>query len=114
VPTALVIETSGLVKSFAETRAVDGVDLTVRRGAVYGVLGPNGAGKTTTIRMLATLLRPDGGTARVLGHDVVDEADAVRARVSLTGQLASVDDDLTAALTAIFAPLTVRLYRDRG
>src|SRR3954452_10578447 len=89
------IEASGLVKSFGETRAVDGVDLTVRRGAVYGVLGPNGAGKTTTIRMLATLLRPDAGSARVLGHDIVDEADAVRGLVSLTGQLASVDEDLT-------------------
>ena len=91
----LAIEASGLVKSFGETKAVDGVDLAVRRGSVYGVLGPNGAGKTTTIRMLATLLRPDAGSARVLGHDIVDEADAVRGLVSLTGQLASVDEDLT-------------------
>ena len=91
----LAIETTGLVKSFGETRAVDGVDLAVPRGTVYGVLGPNGAGKTTTIRMLATLLAPDAGSARVLGHDVVTEADEVRARISLTGQLASVDDDLT-------------------
>ena len=86
---------SGLVKHFGETRAVDGVDLPVRKGSVYGVLGPNGAGKTTTIRMLATLLAPDGGSARVLGHDVVTEGDAVRHKVSLTGQLASVDEDLT-------------------
>ena len=63
----LAIEASGLVKTFGDTRAVDGVDLAVPRGAVYGVLGPNGAGKTTTIRMLATLLRPDAGSARVLG-----------------------------------------------
>ncbi len=91
----LAIETTGLVKSFGATRAVDGVDLAVPRGTVYGVLGPNGAGKTTTIRMLATLLRPDAGSARVLGHDVVTEADEVRALISLTGQLASVDDDLT-------------------
>ncbi|MGZ4665914.1 MAG: ATP-binding cassette domain-containing protein [Frankiaceae bacterium] len=91
----LAIEASGLVKSFKDTRAVDGVDLAVRRGSVYGVLGPNGAGKTTTIRMLATLIRPDAGTARVLGHDVVREADQVRRAVSLTGQLASVDEDLT-------------------
>jgi ABC-2 type transport system ATP-binding protein len=91
----LAIEASGLVKSFGETRAVDGVDLAVRSGSVYGVLGPNGAGKTTTIRMLATLLRPDAGEAKVLGHDVVTEADAVRGVVSLTGQLASVDEDLT-------------------
>jgi len=94
---AVAIEASGLVKSFGETRAVDGVDLTVRTGTVYGVLGPNGAGKTTTLRMLATLLVPDAGSARVLGHDIVREADAVRGRVSLTGQFASVDDDLTGA-----------------
>jgi ABC-2 type transport system ATP-binding protein len=91
----LAIEATGLVKTFGTTRAVDGVDLAVRSGSVYGVLGPNGAGKTTTIRILATLLRPDGGEARVLGHDVVAEADAVRGVVSLTGQLASVDEDLT-------------------
>jgi ABC-2 type transport system ATP-binding protein len=91
----LAIEASGLVKTFGSVRAVDGVDLAVRSGSVYGVLGPNGAGKTTTIRMLATLLRPDAGSARVLGHDIVDEADAVRGLVSLTGQLASVDEDLT-------------------
>ena len=91
----LAIEATGLVKSFGETRAVDGVDLSVRGGSVYGVLGPNGAGKTTTIRMLATLIRPDAGSARVLGYDIVDEADSVRRAVSLTGQLASVDEDLT-------------------
>jgi ABC-2 type transport system ATP-binding protein len=93
--TALAVEATGLVKAFGDTRAVDGVDLAVRSGSVYGVLGPNGAGKTTTIRMLATLLRPDAGEARVFGHDVVGEADAVRGLVSLTGQLASVDEDLT-------------------
>jgi ABC-2 type transport system ATP-binding protein len=93
--TPLAIEASGLAKSFGETRAVCGVDLSVPTGAVYGVLGPNGAGKTTTIRMLATLLRPDAGSARVLGHDIVAEADTVRSLVSLTGQLASVDEELT-------------------
>jgi daunorubicin/doxorubicin transport system ATP-binding protein len=92
---APAIETSGLVKVFGATRAVDGVDLVVPAGTVYGVLGPNGAGKTTVVRMLATLLRPDGGEARVFGHDVVADADAVRTRVSLTGQYASVDEDLT-------------------
>jgi ABC-2 type transport system ATP-binding protein len=91
----LAIEATGLLKTFGEVRAVDGADLAVRTGSVYGVLGPNGAGKTTTIRMLATLLRPDAGSARVLGHDIVEEADAVRSAVSLTGQLASVDEDLT-------------------
>jgi ABC-2 type transport system ATP-binding protein len=94
-PDTLAIEVSGLVKSFGDARAVDGVDLAVARGAVYGVLGPNGAGKTTAIRMLATLLIPDSGSARVLGHDIVREADKVRSVVSLTGQLASVDEDLT-------------------
>ena len=93
--TTLAIEATGLEKSFGDTQAVCGVDLAVRRGSVYGMLGPNGAGKTTTIRMLATLLRPDGGEARVLGHDIVREADEVRRGVSLTGQLASVDEDLT-------------------
>ncbi|MGH2952766.1 MAG: ATP-binding cassette domain-containing protein [Solirubrobacterales bacterium] len=91
----LAVEASGLAKSFGDVQAVDGVDLAVRRGSVYGVLGPNGAGKTTTIRMLATLLRPDSGSARVLGHDIVDEGHEVRSRVTLTGQLASVDEDLT-------------------
>src|SRR5918997_1586548 len=95
MPSGLAIDASGLVKTFGDVRAVDGVDLAVRRGSVYGVLGPNGAGKTTTIRMLATLLTPDGGSAKVLGHDIVHEADAVRGLVSLTGQLASVDEDLT-------------------
>ncbi|GIG66844.1 ATP-binding cassette domain-containing protein [Phytomonospora endophytica] len=91
----LAIETKGLVKTFGKTRAVDGVDLAVPAGTVYGVLGPNGAGKTTAVRVLATLTRPDGGEARVFGHDVVREADTVRSKVSLTGQYASVDEDLT-------------------
>lgn len=91
----LAVEATGLVKTFGDVRAVDGVDLTVPAGGVFAFLGPNGAGKTTTLRMLATLLVPDEGKARVLGHDVVSEANAVRSRVSLTGQFASVDEDLT-------------------
>src|SRR5688500_13943808 len=91
----LAIEATGLVKDFGETRAVDGVNLAVRTGSVYVVPGPNGAGKTTTIRMLATLLRPAAGTAKGPGHDIHEDADAVRGSVSLTGQLASVDEDLT-------------------
>jgi ABC-2 type transport system ATP-binding protein len=89
------IEARGLVKVYGGNRALDGIDLTVRRGQVFGFLGPNGAGKTTTIRILATLTRPDGGTARVLGHDVIREADAIRARSAVTGQFAALDEDLT-------------------
>jgi ABC-2 type transport system ATP-binding protein len=89
------IEAEGLVKHFGKTRAVNGIDLRVSNGTVYGVLGPNGAGKTTMVRMLATLIRPDAGRATVLGHDLLREPDAVRARISLTGQFASVDEDLT-------------------
>ena len=108
------IEASGLVKKFATTRAVDGVDLNVPRGSVFGLLGPNGAGKTTTVRILATLLRPDGGTARVLGHDVVQEADAVRRRVSLTGQFASVDEDLTGLENLVLLGLLLGHRRRRA
>jgi ABC-2 type transport system ATP-binding protein len=89
------IETAGLTKSFGKTQALTGIDLSIRQGTVYGLLGPNGAGKTTTIRILATLLRPTGGRARVLGLDVVRDAREVRQKVSLTGQYASVDEELT-------------------
>ncbi len=91
----LAIEAAGLTKLFGSKRAVDGIDLAVKRGSVHGFLGPNGAGKTTATRMLATLLHPDAGSARVLGFDTVREADEVRSRVSLTGQYASLDEDLT-------------------
>jgi oleandomycin transport system ATP-binding protein len=91
----LAIEASGLTKRFGDTLALDGVDLAARRGTVLGVLGPNGAGKTTAVRILATLLRPDGGTARVAGHDVVGDPSAVRRSIGLTGQYASVDETLT-------------------
>jgi len=94
-PSDLAVEATGLVKAFGATRAVDGVDLRITAGTVYGLLGPNGAGKTTIIRMLATLLRPDAGTARVFGHDVVRQATEVRSRISLTGQYTSLDDGLT-------------------
>ncbi|WP_433554119.1 ATP-binding cassette domain-containing protein [Micromonospora zamorensis] len=91
----LVIEAEGLVKNFGKTRALQGVDLTVPRGTVLGVLGPNGAGKTTAVRILSTLLTPDGGTARIGGFDVVRDAERVRQSIGLTGQYASVDEDLT-------------------
>ncbi|MGW6621885.1 ATP-binding cassette domain-containing protein [Nocardia sp. NPDC055002] len=90
------IETKELTKSFGAFRAVDGVDLTVRAGTVCAVLGPNGAGKTTTVRMIATLSRPDSGSARVFGYDVVRDAATVRSLIGVTGQYASVDEDLTA------------------
>jgi len=89
------IEASGLTRRFGETRAVNGLALTVPRGTVYGLLGPNGAGKTTLIRMLATLLRPDAGTARVFGYDIVRQAEEVRRCIALTGQFASIDPELT-------------------
>jgi oleandomycin transport system ATP-binding protein len=89
------IEAAGLVKRFGKTLAVDGVDLAVRPGTVLGLLGPNGAGKTTVVRMLATLLRPDAGFARVCGADIVRQAHRVRELIGLTGQYAAVDEDLT-------------------
>ncbi|MDO5493059.1 MAG: ATP-binding cassette domain-containing protein [Nesterenkonia sp.] len=92
---APAVQTDGLVKRFGDEVAVDGIDLTIPRGGIYGVLGPNGAGKTTAIRMLATLLRPDGGRAEVLGHDVAAEPAVIREKISLTGQFASMDEDLT-------------------
>ncbi|MFJ3385007.1 MULTISPECIES: ATP-binding cassette domain-containing protein [unclassified Curtobacterium] len=94
--TPLAVEATGLVKTFGQNRAVDGVDLRVEAGTVYGVLGPNGAGKTTTISMLATLMKPDAGEARVFGHDVRREAQEVRRLIGVTGQYASVDETLSA------------------
>jgi oleandomycin transport system ATP-binding protein len=91
----LVVQAEGLRKRFGRTQALDGVDLAVRRGTVLGVLGPNGAGKTTAVRVLATLLRPDSGSAQVAGIDVLRQPDRVRRRIGLTGQYASVDEDLT-------------------
>ena len=91
-----VIEATGLRKRFGTTQALDGVDLAAREGTVLGVLGPNGAGKTTAVRVLATLLRPDAGSARVGGYDVATQAEQVRATIGLTGQYASVDESLTA------------------
>jgi oleandomycin transport system ATP-binding protein len=91
----LMIEAVGLVKTFGTTKALRGVDLAVPRGTVLGVLGPNGAGKTTAVRILSTLLTPDAGTARISGLDVVHDAERVRQVIGLTGQYASVDEDLT-------------------
>ncbi|URM91003.1 ATP-binding cassette domain-containing protein [Streptomyces sp. MRC013] len=118
VPAGPAVEAEGLVKAFGAHRAVDGLDLTVPAGTVYGLLGPNGAGKTTTVRTLATLVRPDGGRARVFGRDVVREAGAVRGLIGLTGQYASLDEDLTGAenlvLLGRLAGLPKRSARDRA
>jgi daunorubicin/doxorubicin transport system ATP-binding protein len=94
--TTAAIDARGLVKTFGQLRAVDGIDLQVRQGEIFGVLGPNGAGKTTTLKMLATLLPVDAGQARVFGVDVAREPHRVRQLVGVTGQYASVDEDLTA------------------
>jgi ABC-2 type transport system ATP-binding protein len=89
------IEVRGVVKRFGEIRALDGVDLTARMGEVLGLLGPNGAGKTTLVRILTTLLKPDSGTARVLGFDVCRDAARLREHIGLAGQYAAVDENLT-------------------
>jgi ABC-2 type transport system ATP-binding protein len=98
----VAVETEGLRKRFGVTEALRGLSLTVGAGTIYGLLGPNGAGKTTTVRILATLLRPDGGRAAVLGQDVVREAAAVRRRIALAGQGATVDEDLTGRENLLF------------
>ena len=94
--TTASVSATGLVKTFGEVRAVDNIDLEVRQGEIFGVLGPNGAGKTTMLRMLATLLPIDAGQARVFGVDVAREPHRIRQLVGVTGQYASVDEDLTA------------------
>ncbi|MDR2697309.1 MAG: ATP-binding cassette domain-containing protein [Holophagales bacterium] len=92
----LAVEAHGLVKTFGDNRAVDGVSLSIPAGSICGVLGPNGAGKTTTINMLATLLKPDAGNAKIFGYDVLRETQIVRQLIGLTGQFASIDEELTA------------------
>tara|TARA_A100001015_G_scaffold320947_1_gene449288 strand:+ start:3625 stop:4155 length:531 start_codon:yes stop_codon:yes gene_type:complete len=89
------IEVRGLTKQFGDFKAVNKIDLNIEKGMVYGFLGPNGAGKTTTVRMLATLLEIDGGTATIFGYDVQTEPKKIRPRIALTGQYSSVDEDLT-------------------
>ncbi|MVU80398.1 ATP-binding cassette domain-containing protein [Nocardia sp. ET3-3] len=106
------IQTQELAKSYGTTRAVDGISLQVPIGCIYAVLGPNGAGKTTAIRMLATLLPPDSGSARVFGLDVVRDASAVREYISLTGQFAALDADLTARENLLVVA-RLRGYRPR-
>jgi daunorubicin resistance ABC transporter ATP-binding subunit len=105
------IEAEGLVKSFGSTRALAGLDLYLPRGSVLGLLGPNGAGKTTAVRVLATLLRPDAGRARVLGADVVRQASQVRDRIGLTGQYVALDDYLTGRANLVMIGRLSRLTR---
>src|SRR4051794_31194534 len=93
--TDLAIMASGLRKAYQDKVVLDGIDLDVRAGSVFSLLGPNGAGKTTTVNVLTTLIKADGGTVRVAGHDVATEAKAVRAAIGVTGQFAAVDELLT-------------------
>jgi ABC-2 type transport system ATP-binding protein len=93
--TDLAVETSNLHKRYGDVHALRGIDLRVAAGTVFGLLGPNGAGKTTAVRILTTLLRPDGGSARVAGLDVLTEPAALRARIGVAGQYAAVDENLT-------------------
>ncbi|MEV8546371.1 ATP-binding cassette domain-containing protein [Streptomyces sp. NPDC051572] len=109
--TTYAVLSEGLEKRFGAVHAVRGLDLAVAQGTVCGVLGPNGAGKTTAVRLLTTLLRPDAGSARIAGHDLVREASAVRRRIGVTGQYASVDGDLTGRQNL---RLFARLHRVRG
>src|SRR5215475_10224982 len=93
--TSSAIAVSGLCKAYGDRVVLDGIDLDVRAGTVFSLLGPNGAGKTTTVNVLTTLMKADGGTVRVAGHDVATEAKAVRAAIGVTGQFAAVDELLT-------------------
>ena len=107
----LAISARGLVKTFGDMRAVDGIDLDVPRGMIFAILGPNGAGKTTLMRMLATLSRPEAGSATVMGHDLKQAPHEVRAAIAMTGQFASLDEDLTGRENLV---LLARLWGFRG
>ena len=105
------VQARGLVKKFGDLRAVDGIDLDVPRGMIFAILGPNGAGKTTLMRMLATLLHPDEGVASVMGYDLAAAPDEVRASIAMTGQFASLDEDLTGRENLV---MLARLWGFRG
>lgn len=109
--TPLAIQARGLVKCFGPLRAVDGIDLDVPRGMIFAILGPNGAGKTTLMRMLATLSVPDAGSAQVMGHDLAAAPREVRGAIAMTGQFASLDEDLTGRENLM---LLARLWGFRG
>jgi ABC-2 type transport system ATP-binding protein len=110
----IAIEAVGLVKKFGDTLAVDGVDLTVNRGTVTALLGPNGAGKTTTVKMLTTLLRPDGGSAEVAGIDLAKDPNGVRLKIGLTGQDTAVDELLTGRENLVLVGRLARMAGDRA
>ncbi|MBM3549853.1 MAG: ATP-binding cassette domain-containing protein [Alphaproteobacteria bacterium] len=107
----LAVSARGLKKRFGEVVAVDGIDLDVPKGMIFAILGPNGAGKTTLMRMLSTLAKPDGGSAAVMGHDLLNEPGEVRASIAMTGQFASLDEDLTGRDNLV---LLARLWGFRG
>src|ERR1700722_2663509 len=110
----LAIEATGLEKSYGRTRALAGLDLAAQAGTILGVLGPNGSGKTTAVRVLTTLLRPDRGTARVAGYDVVSEATQVRRRIGLAGQSAALDESLTGSGNLVMIGQLCRFPRRRA
>src|ERR1039457_4239134 len=112
--TGNAVEATGLVKRFGKTTALNGVDLVARQGRVLGILGPNGAGKTTAVRMLATLLKPDGGQASVCGYDVLRDAHQVRQLIGLTGQYASVDEGRSGANNLIMIGRLLGIPRARA
>ncbi len=111
---ALAVEARGLVKVFGDNRALDGVDLVIPAGCIYGLLGPNGAGKTTIINILATLMNSDEGTAKIFGHDVRREAHAVRQLISVTGQFAAVDEKLSATENLVIFGMLLGLKRSEA
>ncbi len=111
---SLAIEARSLEKTYGRTRALAGLDLDVEKGAILGMLGPNGAGKTTTVRVLTTLLRPDHGTARVAGYDVVTQAPQVRRHIGLTGQYAALDECLTGRANLVMVGQLGRLSRQQA
>lgn len=112
--TMYAVETNGLVKTFGNFTAVNNIDLKIKRGTVYGFLGPNGAGKTTTVRMLATLLGIDQGSAKIFGLDLKSEAKKIKSKISLTGQFASVDEDLTGMENLVLVARLVGFSRKKA
>src|SRR5437588_2560016 len=110
----MMIETRGLCKSFGDHRVLDGIDLNVASGTIFALLGPNGAGKTTTVHILSTLIGADSGAARVAGHDVVREPDAVRAAIGVTGQFSAVDNLLTGEENLLLMAGLHHLNRSEG